>query len=151
MHSKQFQENVRAEFLKYFPCGHIHISKLAMGGGCSIFCGLIGDINDVGGKIRANDPMTIRAYIHDNFAFNDETTELDNVVIEFDGCWLSVLPDNPHYYCQSHKVPARKINAAPGKAIENMAKLFKRMKDTVTEQAALNRIIKQDTIDPKYL
>lgn len=151
MHSKQFQEAVREAFLKYFPNGHISVSKLAMGGGCSIFCGLIGNIEDVGGKIRANDPMTIRAYIHDNFAFNDDTVELDNVEIVFDGAWVSVLPDNPHNYCQPHKVSTRKINAEPGKALLNLSKLFERMKAAVTEQAALNRIIQQDKIPAKYL
>lgn len=151
MKAIEFQAKVRETFLKYFPNGYIHVSKLAIGGGCSIFCGLIGNIEDVIGKIRLNDPMTIRAYIHDNFSFNDDMVELDNVVIEFDGAWLSVLPDNPHNYCQSHKVPARKINASPEKALVNLSKLFERMKAVVTEQAALNRIIKQDTINPKYL
>lgn len=151
MKATEFQDKAREAFLKYFPNGYINVSKLAMGGGCGILCGLIGDIDDVGGKIRANDPMTLRAYIHDNFTFNDDTKDLDNVVIEFDGAWVSVLPDNPHLYCQSHKVSTRKINAAPEKAVVMLAKVFERLKTTVTEQAALNRIIQQDKIDPKYL
>ncbi|QXO11701.1 hypothetical protein pEaSNUABM49_00006 [Erwinia phage pEa_SNUABM_49] len=151
MNSKQFQDATREAFLKYFPNGYIGISKLSIGGGCGIFCGLIGDINDVGGKIRMNDPMTVRAFIHDNFSFNDETTDLENVVIEFDGSWISVLPDNPHNYCQSHKVPSRKINAEPSKALINLDKYFKRLKDSVTEQAGLNRIIQQEKIPAKYL
>lgn len=151
MHSKQFQEEVRALYKTYFPNGYINISKLHMGNGCYIRCGLIDDINDVQSKIRENDPMTVRAFIHDGFKFNDDTTELDNVVIEFDGAWISVLPDNPHHYSQSHKVSTRKINGDVGKALLNLSKFFQRLRNTVKEQAAANRIIKQDSIDPKYL
>lgn len=151
MNSKQFQDAMRVSFLKYFPNGYINITNLPLSSGCGIFCGLIGDINDVSAKIRGNDPITVNAFIFDNFVFDDETIELENVVIEFKRSHISVLPDNPHNYCQSHKVTSRKINASPEKALINMDKYFKRLKDSATEQAKLNRIIQQGTIPEKYL
>lgn len=151
MKANEFEQKVKESFLKYFPNGHIRLSKLALGGGLHIACGLIANVKEITAVIRQNDPLNISIFIHDNYVFNDSETDLENVVLEFDNSHISVLPDNPHLYSQSHKIPARKINAAPEKALVNLDKYFKRAKDVVSEQAALNRIIKQDSIDPKYL
>ncbi len=151
MNAKQFQDKVRESYAKHFPNGRVSISPLALGGGTAIFCYLIGDINDTSGKISHNDPMTFRAYIHDNFKYSDESTELENVVVEFDGSYISVIPDNAMYYCKSHKVPVRKINAAPEKALTTLDKYFKKLKDTVTVLAKEDKIIDQACIPAKYL
>lgn len=151
MKALEFQEKLKDSFLKYFPNGSIRIGKLSLGGGISIFCGLIGDINDVSNKIRMNDPLTVRAYIHDDFTFNDTEKELDKVVITFDGSWVSVKPDNKMMYCQSHKIASRKINADAVKAVDLMDKYFSRVKTVVSEQIANNNIIAQENILEKYL
>lgn len=151
MKAIEFEQKVRESFLKYFPNGHIRLSKLALGGGLHIACGLIANVKEITAVIRENDPLNVSIFIHDNYIFNDSEKDLENVVLEFDNSHISVIPDNPHMYSQSHKIAARKINAGPEKALINLDKYFKRVKDVVTEQAALNRIIKQDTIDSKYL
>lgn len=151
MKANEFEQKVRESFLKYFPNGYIRLSKLALGGGLHISCGLIANVKEITATIRENDPLNVSIFIHDNYVFNDSETDLDNVVLEFDNSHVKVLPVIPHMYSHSHKIAARKINAAPEKALVNLDKYFKRVKDVVTEQAALNNIIKQDTIDPKYL
>lgn len=151
MKAKSFQEQVKALFLKQFPNGYINISKLALGGGINIRCGLIGDKNDVANQIRENDPMSISIFIHDNFVFNDEEVELGELVLEFKSSRIDVRTDEQYFYCKSHKIPARKIKANPEKALSRLDTYFGRCKAIVTEQASQNNIIKQENIDPKYL
>ncbi len=151
MKANEFEDKVRETFLKYFPNGYIRLSKNTLGGGLHISCGLIANIDDVTANIRHNDPLSISIFIHDNYLFNDTERELDMLVMEFDHSHVSVIPDNPHMYCQSHKIPFRKISANANKALLNLDKYFSRAKDIVTEMAAANRIIKQDSIDSKYL
>lgn len=151
MKAIEFQEEIKKAYYTHFPNGYINIRKLALGDGISIFCGLIGDINDVSAQIRQNDPITFRAYIHDNIKFNDSDTELMELIVEFDGVYISVLPKNKHLYCESHKVPVRKIKGDTIKVIASLNKYFKKLKDTVTELAENKQIIEQDKIPIKYL
>lgn len=151
MNAKQLQETIETGFKKYFPNGYINVSKLALGGGVSIFCGLIGDINDVSAKIRANDPMTFRSYIHDNITFNDEENQLGDLVLEFDGVSISCITEKPYHYCESRKMSVRKTTGSPEKIISTFDKYFKNLKSFVDELASKKQIIQQDSIPAKYL
>lgn len=151
MNAKQFQESIYSTIKKYFPNGHVSLSKLALNGGMCITVGLIGDIKDVANSIRANDPLKVMVFIHDDFTFNDESTELDKLVLEFSMSHVSVKPTNKYMYCESKKIPARKINAVPEKALINFEKYIKRVKEAVDTESANNNIIAQDKIPEKYL
>lgn len=151
MKANELQAAVTEAFLKYFPNGSIRISPLALGGGVAIFCGLIGDINDVSAKIRMNDPVTFRSYIHKGIKFNDSEVELQDLEIEFDGVWVTCVTEKPHMYAESRKVSVRKIKGDASKVIAGYDKYFKKLKEFVTELAAEKQIIQQDTIPAKYL
>jgi hypothetical protein len=151
MNAKNFQDTVKSLFHEQFPNGYCHISKLALGGGIHIKCGLIGNIEDVTSQIRENDPMSISIFIHENITFNDESTDLENLVIEFSQSNISVLPDNPYMFCKSQKIPARKIKAIAEKSLVRLGTYFKRAKEVVTSESENSNIIHQDKIDKKYL
>lgn len=151
MTANELQAAVTTAFHKYFPNGSIRISPLALGGGVAIFCGLIGDIEDVSAKIRANDPITFRSYIHKGIKFNDSEVELQDLEVEFDGVWVTCITEKPHMYAESRKVSVRKIKGDTAKIIAGYDKYFKKLKEFVTELAAEKQIIQQDSIPEKYL
>lgn len=173
MQAIQFSVQMKAIFKKHFPNGYINVSKLALGGkGVMIVAGMIGDIEDVANRIRQNDPLTLRMFIHDGFvipngfslsndlpqdfdhddSFTQEVYGLgDKLVIEIDGNSLAIKPTERHMAMGREKIPARKINNTPEKALVALDKLFAKAKEIVTTQAAANNIYGQDRIPPKYL
>lgn len=153
MQAIQFAEQVKATFHKHFPNGYINISKLPVGGeGVMIAAGMIGEIEDVTNRIRHNDPLTLRMFIHDGFILQDGFELGDSKLeIEIDGNSLSIKPTERHMAMGREKIPARKINNTPEKALVALDKLFAKAKEIVTTQAAANNIYGQDRIPPKYL
>ena len=153
MYAKKFQDQVKSLFHAQFPNGYCHISKLALGGGVHIKGGLISDLMDQTNGIRDNDPMALLIFIHEDIVFNDETEQLGSLVVEFDMSGISVRPDadNKHLFCQTRKIPARKIKGDAEKTLKRLDTYFKRCKEVVTEEAEAGNIIKQDQIDSKYL
>lgn len=150
MKAKEFQDKARETFLKYFPNGYFRASGLCLGGGVHLAGGLIASATVHTPVIRSNDPLNISIFIHDGIKYNDEETDLGDLVLEFDHSTVSVNPDNPNFYAQSHKIKARKIKGDPVKVLAALDKYYKRAKEEVQEQAALNRIKNQDQIDSKY-
>jgi hypothetical protein len=153
MQTIQFAEQMKAIFQKHFPNGYINISKLALGGkGVMISAGMIGDIKDVTNGIRHNDPLTLRMFIHDGFVLQEGFELGDSkLVIEIDGNSLAIKPTERHMAMGREKIPARKINNTPEKALVALDKLFAKAKEIVTTQAAANNIYGQDLIPAKYL
>lgn len=153
MNAKAFQDQVKSLFHSQFPNGYCHVSKLSLGGGVHIKGGLINDLSDQVNGIRDNDPMRLSMFIHEGIIFNDESEELGNLVVEFEGSGISVDPDadNKHLFCQTRKIPARKIKANAEKTLKRLDTYFKRCKDVVSEEAKAGSIIKQDRINSKYL
>lgn len=151
MKAIEFQNKAREVFLKYFPNGYFRATGLCLGGGVHLAGGLIDNAREITAVVRERDPMNISIFIHDGITFNDSEIELGELVLEFGSSSLSVIPDNPQlYYSQTHKIKSRKIKGEPEKALEALDKYFKRAKDEVKEQAALNRIKLQDQFESKY-
>lgn len=150
MNAKQFQESVRETFKKHFPNGYINVSKLALGGGVHIGCGMIGHESGWLSRERMNDPLVISLFIHDNYSFNDETTELPKLIMEFAGSYVKVVSTNPHLASESHKIPARKLTQDPVKLIASLDKYFLKCSEVIKELGAENKIAYQSTIPEQY-
>lgn len=151
MNSKQFQESVISTFKKYFPNGYAHVSQYALGGGVHFSFGLISNLDDVSNKIRENDPLRIGFGIHEVVKFNSEEEINQKIVIEFGSSHLSTLPVVKYFAMHSLKIPTRKINNTPEKALLALDKYFQRAKETVQQQAQNNNIYDQQAISAKYL
>lgn len=152
MQAIQFAEQVKATFHKHFPNGYINISSFFDRKGACIKAGLISDIADQPHNIRDNDPMRLVLAIHENIILQDGFELGDSkLLIEIDGNSLSIKPTERHMAMGREKIPARKINNTPEKALVALDKLFAKAKEIVTTQAAANNIYGQDRIPAKYL
>ena len=144
-----FQEQLKATFKTVFPNGYINVSPLHLGSGISIFCGLIGDRNDLTNNIRHNDPLTFRSFCHD-FKADSKEEITGKITIEFDGVFFSCIPDNKYMAMRSEKIQVRKINNTPEKVLESMKKTFIKVNKNMQALAIDNQIYNQDSYNLKY-
>ncbi|EKP0311749.1 hypothetical protein JE959_001775 [Aeromonas veronii] len=151
MNAIDFNKAITASFAKYFPNGFIYPSKLPLGGGTHFRAGIIGKQEDQANSIRDNDPLTVRFAIHE-MPFNGEADlGNDKLVIEFNGSSLSTLPDSPYLAMGREKIPCRKINNTPEKALAALDKYFAKVHEVVKAQAETNNIYNQQNIKAEYL
>jgi hypothetical protein len=151
MNAIDFNKAVSASFAKYFPNGFIYPSKLPLGGGTHFRAGIIGKIEDQANKIRDNDPLTVRFMLHD-MPFNGEADlGSGKLEIEFNGSSLSTRPDSPYMAMGREKIPCRKINNTPEKALAALDKYFAKIHEVVKAQAAANNLYNQESIKEEYL
>lgn len=146
MKAIEFQKGLYDIFKKHFPEGYAGISRLSLGSGLGATFGLQGKID-----IRMNDPLQIRLFVHDGLVFNDASTDIGEIEMVSDASHVSVLPDNPMYYCKSLKIPYRKIKGTPEKVLVAFEKYIVRVRAVLDETIRDNMIIGQERIDPKYL
>lgn len=151
MNAQQFTAKVLENFKKHFPNGYANASKFSLGGGVYFSFGLIGNIEDVENKIRQNDNLSLSLEIHENFKF-DTTEEIEGkIVIESNRSFFSVKPVNNYFAMSSVKIPFRKINNTPEKALISIEKHFIKAKELIKAEIEIENLYGQHSIDKKYL
>lgn len=148
MNSIQFAAKVKESFLKYFPYGFLVSSQYSLGGGIHFTAGLIADSTDY----RANDIISLSFGIHDNVKYNTEEEIQGKIVIVFSQHSFSTKPEPGSYLAMGRvKIPARKINNTPEKAIDSLDKLFQKTAELIKAEVLKNNLYSQENIKEKYL
>lgn len=149
MNSVQLASALRGAFLAQFPNGYFNVSKLALGGGLCVSCGLIKNIEDQTSKIRDNDPLEILIFFHGTI-YNSEQDQ-PTVTYEFGKSRLMTLPTEKYMAMGSIKIASRKGDTTPEKAVQALTKYFQKVKATVDEAKTAGTIYGQDRIPAMYL
>ncbi len=151
-----FADQVKKEFKQHFPNGHIGISETKMLSRHVMYIrmGLIENEKDTINGIRDNDQIFTSFCVEspdfddlDNFATEKLTiTQLVGGAIA-----IKPTPDESHLVMSMVKVPFRKINDRPDKAVESLGKYFKNFRVSVEKEKIANNIYCQDKIKDIYL
>ena len=151
MNAITFSDSVLNLFKKHFPNGYARSSKYTLGNGIHFSFGLIGDTSDCSSGIRQNDILNLSFGIHENFIFNS-THEIENkIIIESNQSSYAIKPQQQYFAMSRVKIPFRKINNTPEKALVNIEKYFIKAKELIKEDIKNNNIYNQHTINQKYL
>lgn len=151
MKVSEFKSQCQEIYKKHFPNAYFKISKLALGDGICISCGLIENIEDQTSKLRDNDPMRILLFIHNGIDAETDNFITDKIIIEGENGSLCVNPVEKYFAMSRVKIPFRKINNTPEKALQSLDKFFKKAKTIVQEQRDNNNIYHQSIIKNLYL
>ncbi|WNA15703.1 hypothetical protein XaC1_60 [Xanthomonas phage XaC1] len=152
MNAIQFAAKVKESFLKYFPNGFLGSSKYQLGGGIHFTAGLVSNANDISSGYRVNDIISLSFGIHDNVKYNTEEEIQGKIVIEFVQNSFSTKPEPGSYMAMGRvKIPARKINNTPEKAIESLDKVFQKTAELIKAEVLKNNLYRQENINEKYL
>lgn len=149
MKTEMFLKQIKQRFSLIVPNGYCSVERMALGRGFSIRIGMIRDQADCISNIRMNDPAHTLIFMKG--LSHDLETEIESVVVEFDGCRIMTVPDVPHMAMGRHKVSARKFDQPPKKALKSLEKFFEKYKAALVELAEQGKIYGQDRIKPEYL
>lgn len=150
MKVEMFLKQIKQRFELQMPNGFCNIERMCLGNkGYTIRLGLIGNGLDCVGGIRQNDPGHTLIYMHG--IPHDMEAEIDIVEVEFDGCGLATIPNDPYTAMGRHKVATRKFKQDPKKALKSLESFFIKYKEAFQQLADEKRIYGQENIKPEYL